>query len=634
MKKIISVLLFICSGITLFAADGDYAVSKIPVQLFVNANAVKRVEEIRFELLDVDHARYYHKVAYTILNEKGDRFAGCLETYDKLHSVENMDGSLFDAGGKKIKSVKRSEITDRSATDNGTLADDSRYKYHNFYHRIYPYTVEYEVEYKYNYTMFYPGWVPVEADFLSVEKGSVTVSLPAGMDFRYKTYNFKEQPSILKEKSGTKYTWNLINQPAIISEIYMPSWYETIPVVFMAPVQFSIQGYKGNMSTWNDYARFVYALKEGRDQLPETIKKTVHDLTDGVHDPREKVRILYSFLQKNSRYISVQLGIGGWQPYDASYVAAKRYGDCKALVNYMYSLLKEAGIRSNYTLVKSGESNTGILADFPSSQFNHVILSVPMATDTIWLECTSQDLPAGYLSGFTSDRTVLVVNESGGSLVNTPAYGLKENQQVRHVIAKLDANGTLNAEVSTRYQARQGDDLHAMINSLSKEKVLEKLKGKFNIPSYDITKFEYTEDREILPAITEKLDITATDYAQISGKRIFLSPNVLSKETSKLLADETRKFDIRIKLEYMEEDSVEIRVPEGFVPESIPSNILLKSPFGIYSADFTVQKDRVIYHRRMEQFSGRFPGTDYQKLVEFLGGIYKADRARIVLVKE
>jgi len=76
--------------------------------------------------------------------------------------------------------------------------------------------------------------------------------------------------------------------------------------------------------------------------LPDNIKKEVHELTDNLKDVRQKVYVLYDFLQKNTHYINVSLGIGGWQPFPADYVAIKRYGDCKALSNYMVALLKEA----------------------------------------------------------------------------------------------------------------------------------------------------------------------------------------------------------------------------------------------------------------------------------------------------
>src|SRR5207244_663743 len=104
--------------------------------------------------------------------------------------------------------------------------------------------------------------------------------------------------------------------------------------------------------SWQELGKFQVQLNSGRDKLPDAVKQTVHQLTDQISDPKEKVRILYEYLQRNTRYISIQLGIGGFQPFDASFVASKSYGDCKALSNYMYSLLKEANIKSCYTQIK------------------------------------------------------------------------------------------------------------------------------------------------------------------------------------------------------------------------------------------------------------------------------------------
>ncbi len=387
------------------------------------------------------------------------------------------------------------------------------------------------------------------------------------------------------------------------------------------------------MSTWQDFGKFVYALKQGRDELPENIKNVVHNLTDGISDNKKKIEVLYDFFQKNTRYVSIQLGIGGWQPFDAKYVAINRYGDCKALSNYMYALLKEAGIKSFYTLVKAGTNKKFFISDFPSSQFNHVILCVPSPKDTCWLECTSQTIAAGYLSSFTSDRNVLLIDEDGGKLVRTPKYSVNQNLQLRKTKATVDTEGKLVADVVTIYKATQQDELHGMINALSKDKVLEYLKSEIDLPNYDVVNFDYKEEKSDLPVIKETLSLTADNYVQVSGSRLFITPNILTRSHKKLMDNNDRKFNVELTLEYKDVDSVEIKIPAGYKAEAVPQDVDLQTKFGRYKVLFKVMPEKIIYYRSMEQFEGKFPPDAYSDLVKFYQRIYGSDRSKIVLVK-
>jgi hypothetical protein len=339
-------------------------------------------------------------------------------------------------------------------------------------------------------------------------------------------------------------------------------------------------------------------------------------------------------MQKNTRYISIQLGIGGWQPFDAKYVATKGYGDCKALTNYMYSILKEAGIISYYAVVRAGKNANYITADFPSQQFNHVILCVPLSKkDSVWLECTSQTMPAGYLGDFTSDRYALLVDETGGKLVRTPKYGMKENLQIRHVKARLEDNGTLNIDADTRYTGMQQDDIHGMINHLSKEKVKEYLHRQMDFSTYDIKQFAYKESKASLPSINESLNIMVSNYATITGKRLFILPNLMTRSGRKLSQDSTRKYDIQLGYEYKDVDTVEIELPKGYEPEAMPQTVSLNGKFGNYSSSVKLKDNKLYYYRSIEHYSGLYPAKDYDELVKFYEAIYKADRGRVVLVK-
>jgi hypothetical protein len=616
------------------AQERKYPVSEIPPALLKKADVVKRVEQIEFHVISTSETVLRTKYAYTILNERGDRHAYLVEYYDKLRRISSIDGALYDGNGNLLRKVKGKELMDLSAVDDNNIMDDSRRKVHAFEYRQYPYTIEYEVVTKFNHTFYFPTWMPQDFEHLSVQQSSYTLICPEAYDVRYRSFNYKEDPIVTTEKGKKKMYWSISNKPAVERPFASPSWSELTTVVYFAPSQFEIEGYKGDMSSWNSFGKFMNYLNTGRDALPPNIVQAVQQQVAGVTDDREKVRLVYQYLQNNTRYISIQLGIGGWQTFEASYVAKKGYGDCKALTNYMYSMLKVAGIKSNPALIYAGERKDALLEDFPCNRFNHVVLFVPMQKDTLWLQCTSQDVPAGYMGEFTGNRKALMYDETGGKVVTTPHYGLRENVQLRNIQAKLNAEGDLNMKVVTRYGGTQQDDLSGMIHQLSKEKVQEVLQKRLALATYDIRTFNYQATKAMLPELEEQLEITARNYASVSGKRIFIVPNILTRTSLRLDATEERKFDFVFADAYRDEDRVEIEIPEGYELESSFRNVQIKTAFASYTASAEVKENKIIYTRTREQYEGRFPATHAAEISNFLESVFKADHTRIVLVKK
>jgi hypothetical protein len=633
-KRIFVTIYFLCAVFSLHAGDGDYAVSKISPALLKNADAVLRLEELSFEVISTKQAIEKNHYVITILNENGDKWSDFIEYYDKLREINSVEGYLYDANGKQLKKIKFKDLQDLSGVGESSLIEDNRIKRHNFYYRVYPYTIEYDIEIRYNHTMFFPGWVPQGGEKLAVEQSRFTIICPSDYQFRYKAFNYSGDPRVTTEKNTKISTWAAKDLPALVRETNGPYWHEIAMEVITGPTDFQLGNYKGNMNSWPEFGKFLFALRAGRDNLPQNIKQTVHDLTDGIKDVRKKIQVLYEYMQHNTRYISIQLGIGGWQPFDASYVAQKGYGDCKALSNYMFTILKEAGIRSHYTLIRAGDDANYMTDDFPSSQFNHVILSVPLDNDTVWLECTSQTLPAGYLSSFTANRYALVIDENGGKLVRTPKYSLADNLQIRKVKAVLNDDASLKMQVATNYKGLKQDDVHDLINYLSKDKVKEYLQKQLDFPTYDLEKFDYNENKSMMPEVEENLDLYVSNYATITGKRLFITPNVMTRSYTKLKSAEERKYDIVLHSEYRDIDSVEIEIPKGYEPESFPQPVAIETKFGRYSSGSKLIDNKILYYRTREQYSGHFPSKDYAALLNYYDAIYKADRNKIVLIKK
>jgi hypothetical protein len=633
MKRLVISFIFGFSFLATNAGEGEFAVSKMPLLLTKNAHAVLRVEEQTFEIKSLKEAEKTYRYAITILNESGDRWAEFAEGYDKLHDIISAHGYLYDGSGKQLKKVKLKDMQDLSGTSDISLAEDNRVKRHNFYYKNYPYTIEYEVVVRYKYTMYFPMWVPQASERLAVENSRVTIICPEDYQFRYKAYNYDKAPEVKVEKGNKVSTWSVRNIPAYISEPYQVPLHDFNTVLIFGPSDFQLGDYKGNMQSWESFGKFLYDLKKGKDELPDDVKIKIRQLIAGVNDESEKVRILYEYMQKNTRYISIQLGIGGWQPFDARYVATRSYGDCKALSNFMYSILKEAGIRSVYTLIRAGRNERQITEDFPSNQFNHAILCVPMVNDSIWLECTSQTNPSGYMGSFTGNRSALIVDENGGKLVKTPRYGLKENLQIRKLKGVLQEDATLKLNANTRYYAIQQDELHGMINHLSKEKIKELLNRMLEFSTFDILDFKYEEHKSALPYIDERLDIEVKNFATITGKRLFVYPNVMTKFNSRLQKDEKRKYDLVMGYAFRDVDSIELEIPKGFEPESSIEDLTIETKFGKYHSSTKIRDNKLLHNRSFEMYDGRFPASDYNALVDFYDKIYNADRRRLVFVR-
>jgi transglutaminase-like putative cysteine protease len=632
-KYILSGILFLVIQAVATAGDINYPVATIPKALLTNADAVIRVQEQVVEINSLN--KYSEKEHYviTILNEAGEKYAQWLSAYSKMISINHIDGTLYDATGNKVRSLKKSEIKDYPASDEMTMVTDVRFKYHNFYHKIFPYTVEYEFETNHTGTMFLPEWVPVPWKNVSVEKSKFIFISDPEIKINTRVYNYDRKPDVKIADRKNVMSWELLQQPAFEKEYASPPIVDLAPMVRFTSSEFKLDDFSGSMSSWGDYGKFILSLNEGLDELPVVIKEKVKSLTAGVNSTEEKVYKLYRFMQQNTHYVGIQLGIGGWRPFPANYVATKGYGDCKALSNFMVSLLKEAGIRANYVLITSGEGEKDMELDFPSADFNHAICAVPLQKDTIWLECTSQVTTPGYMGSSTGNRHALMITDNGGKVVRTPHYSKTENKAFNIIEGRIDLNGNLDAKSINNYQAESGDQIHGIDKMLSKEEQLKYLKRKLDLPNYDVTEFSYQQTGEKIPVTIEKISLNAPNYAQITGKRLFVMPNILNKWNQKLAADTARKYGIELYEETVETDSVTIIIPDGYKLETLSKPVEISSSFGKYKSSSDLVGNKIVYIRRLETNKGKFPASEYNNLVKYYDQLYKADHSKLVFVK-
>ncbi len=611
--------------------DREFDVAKMPVELAKDADAVARLDALVFTVESPGKATLRVRKAVTILNDKGRELGKAYVVYDKFYQLSDLRGWLFDAQGKKIRDLKKSDTNDYSAITDYSLYEDNRIRVAELYYDIYPYTVVFEYEVNCNGLISWPSWYP----FLSrapVERSSFEVSVPADMPLRYHLRNVEPAPIIEPAGNRKILRWEAANLPKWEWEPYSPG---RAPCILTAPSAFEIAGYSGDMSSWASFGSWFYQLANGRATLPAPALSEVQSLCAHAASPREKIRLLYEHLQSKTRYVSVQLGIGGWQPFDAAYVNGRGYGDCKALTNYMLAMLKAAEVESFPALIRHGEDAPEVIADFPSHQFNHVILCVPMAQDTLWLECTSQTAPFGHIGAGNEDRHALVVTPTGGKLIRTPRSKSTDNQQIRRAVVALSETGNGVAEVRTRYTGNQQDRVRwALAKSTPRERE-EWLREEIDVPSFRLVSADFSEAEGKHAAMTLPIKLDLPRYASRSGMtRLFLRPNLM--ERRKYIPPEVkeRQQPVEFDYAYIDTDTISYQLPANFSIEAAPPIFALETPFGSYHASTMLNAGTLEYVRRLEIRERTLPADQYEAYRQFIAEVVKADNAQVVLVRK
>ncbi|MFM9837112.1 MAG: DUF3857 domain-containing protein [Cyclobacteriaceae bacterium] len=612
--------------------DPKYPVSAIPENLKEGMYAVVREDFSRFEILAADKSRHYIHKVITILNEKGKAYASDAIGYDKMEKVLSISAYVYDAQGTLIKKLKNNEIIDRSSYDGFSLYSDNRVKLIDLSQATYPYTVEFEYETEMKYLYSIPAFYLFSDDEVSIQKTSYEVHYPIALKPRYKL-NLMDEPK--KETRGEIeiIKWSFENIKPEKFETYTSD--NIMPKVILAPNNFEYGGYSGSMASWNNVGKWQVSLNEGRGILPEATKLKVKEITKGLSSTESKAKALYEYLQSKTRYVSIQLGVGGLQPFPATVVDETGYGDCKALSNYMVALLKEVGIKGHYTEIFAGEADRPIPVDFTIPRFNHVIVSVPNGKDTLWMECTSQTKPFGYMGNFTGDRWALMITDDGGKLVRSPKLKAEQNTQNQKAEVHLGKDGNAIAKVVTYYSGLQYENNGLDFQVGSQHDDQKKwLQENISIPSFELGSFSMVNKKDKIPTAIVNVDLTLNRYASVSGKRVFLTPNLMNRSSYIPPKNENRKNNVFRKSSFVDVDSIIYHVPEEIYPEFIPQPVKISNRYGEYEATFKFEQGKLIYVRKLKMVPGEFPANSYNELIDFYKSINKADNMKLVFLNK
>lgn len=613
----------------------NYPLSDVNLKMLINANAIVREHQTRIEIKDIDDVEISTFRVVTVLNESGESFIDAYQNYDKSLDILDQEAIIYNSKGEEIKKFKKRDFSSRSNFQNFVLFSDNKVSFLTYTPREYPYTVKYTSKIRTLNSLFLPDWRPLEGYKVSVQKSSYQLINEANIPIRYSERNL-DSLKIIRRNSEYELSYSVEDIMAKSYEEFSPSFNKMAPGVLVALEKFSLEGITGESHNWKDFGKWQYEnLVAGQGDLSDVIVRKISDLTKDAETDEEKARIIYKYVQDNSRYIAVNLGIGGLKPYKAEEVDRLGYGDCKGLTNYTRALLKSQGIDSDYTVIYGGPKRD-IDPGFTKMQGNHVILSIPRENDDdIWLECTSQDAPFNYLGDFTDDRFALKVKPTGGEIVRTKKYSEEENLQSINAIIEINPEGGFKAKLERASYGVPYGDIYLL--ELQTEDVKENFYRE-NWSEFENIAFEeisFNNDKYQIE-FKESLKFQADRFCSFAGDRLLIPLNFIDDFHFKVDKDEQRKNNIKIVRGFTFKDSFTYKIPSGYSIEAIPEGLELKSDFGEVSLNISVLNDneniQIIVDRYLKLSEGEWAPEKFEKFRNFINQIHQLSNQKAVIM--
>ncbi|HLP50618.1 MAG TPA: DUF3857 domain-containing protein [Chitinophagales bacterium] len=581
MLQLISRLLIIVCALAIYPAYGNnYSISNIADSLKKNANAVVRMNVAVLRLKDTHYATYTEDKVISILNPAAESEATITIYYDEDERLVSFKAWVLDADGNVIKQVSKQDGIDVSACDDEEITK-TRVKYWNLNQLNTPYTIHYTYQKEFSSTCFLPKWQPARTEKVAIESARFSLITEKA------TANYTSANVVQTSNLSGSYNWEVNNFPALKETDYSTNVFQKLPWVAVMAHNFTLYNVSGSSSTKEALGKFVQQLIAGSNELEGLNEPELEKIVASGADKKSMVSQLYKYVQRNYRYMSIQLGIGGWQPQKASVTMKKKYGDCKALVVLMQALLKKVNIDSYYTLINTNDNRIELKENFLHTFFNHVILCVPIGNDTIWLECTSPNAPPGYLGSFTENRNGLLISETGAQIVKTPAYTETFNTNRAASEIKTGDDNTHSITSRCTVTGELQERLRYALASKDEKRIEPSIFNIIHSANTKISSYKIVEIRGDIPSITIDLQLSNQGVVRKTASRLFIRTDMFKPINSLTMDGGQAYTDVQIQTGLTQSDTLIYAISAGYVPENFTSGEKrdISSPFGYASIE-------------------------------------------------
>ena len=412
--------------------------------------------------------------------------------------------------------------------------------------------------------------------------------------------------------------WSARDIPALQQEERMPGLSEVAPYLH-------ISTYK----SWEDVGRWYWGLI--RDQLfaDDALKRKVAELVRGAKDDRDKVRRIFEWVIRNTRYVALEFGIHGYRPYRVTQIVERGFGDCKDKASLLYTMLRQAGIDARIALIRTRPN--GAIRDLPASLavFDHAIAYVPQFD--LFLDGTAEYSGSAELPGGDQGAVTLLVGPNDATFRKTPVDSPERNRDLRQLTLALKLDGSAQLSAQGEIQGAEAASYRSLLQAQGtrQERFQNALRAWMPGLRLESQSFESLDDPEA--PVRYRYQAQVPSFAQRNGKQLLIRVSELEEMPRRFAARPERRYPLEVGVPRTYREELEIRLPkEGRIVE-LPTGGEAKSAFG--SMQLQIEKlgaDRLRLRNEMVWRTDKVAAKDYPAFRRWIQAVDTLLRQRIV----
>ncbi len=480
-----------------------------------------------------------------------------------------------------------------------------------------------------------------------VERSHYELHLASGWRFKTEWMNHKEEKPT--EENGA-IQWQLVDIPRIEDEPQRrPEEGLAGSVVFRF---FNDKMPGKSYQNWSELGNWYTQLYSTVRDTNPSLSQKVQELAPANLPLLQRIKALAGFAQRDVRYVAISIGIGGLRPHNASEIFNHRYGDCKDKATVLSTMLLQIGVKS-YPIIVNDERGV-VTKDTPANLngFNHVILAIalpeasyskpmpalydhPTLGHLLIFDPTNEYVPFGQIPPYEQDNYGLLVGEKGGELIHMPLSSPEANGIMRTAKLKLLPDGALQGEIEERYTGFyamlfRGGLQHESEND--RKKIIERIVAN-SLGNFQLDKYELINADDIDQDLIIRYNVSAAHYAKNAGAMLLVRPRVLGQLAGQWDPNKPRHYAYEFRGLFLDRDTVEISLPEGFKVDELPDPAKATFPFAEYVSKTESTEGTLKYTREYKQTATEVPMEHMDELKKFFSQINLDEKNMAVLKK-